>query len=115
MVSISVKTQIDSAKLARAVENDSQLWHFAASEWHRLYGPYVPFRTGTLENQVLITPGEITHTAPYAAKCYSGNFNFRKDKHPHATAKWDEAAMPTQLPKLTKTLQAYVNSGRLNI
>lgn len=115
MISISVKTQIDSAKLAGAVKNDSQLWLFAASEWHKLYQPYVPWRVGDLAQHVTLEPGQITHIAPYAKKCYEGNFNFRKDKHPLATARWDEAAIPTQLPKLTKALQAYVNSGRLKI
>ena len=115
MISVSIKTNIDTAKLERSVKKDNRFWLFAASEWHRLYQPYVPFRTGTLANQVNLSPGQITHTAPYAKKCYDGSFNFRKDKHPLACAKWDVAAMPEQLPKLTRALQTYIDAGRLKI
>lgn len=115
MITLSVKTQIDSAKLAKAVENDTDFWLFAAQTWHRLYRPYVPWRTGTLHELVTITPGQITHNAPYAARCYNGNFNFRKDRHPLATSQWDKAAMLTQHPLLVKTMQNYVDSGRLKI
>ena len=114
-MNISVKVQIDSARLAKAVKNDTMLWTFAASTWHRLYQPYVPFRTGTLANLVTITSGQITHDAPYAKRCYEGNFNFRKDKHPLATSKWDEAAQLSQFPKLIKSVQAYIDSGRVKI
>ena len=53
-----------------------KLWTYAASEWHRLYRPYVPFREGILYNQVNITGGNgqgiIEHTAPYAHYLYEG-------------------------------------------
>lgn len=115
MITLNVKTHVNSAKLAKAIENDSHFWLFAAAEWHKLYQPYVPFQTGTLAHQVTIAPGEITHNAPYAAKCYNGKFNFRKDKHPLATSHWDEAAEATQMPKLTAAMQKYIDSGRLKI
>lgn len=38
---------------------------------------------------------------------------FSKAQHPKACAKWDQAAAPTQLPKLVRELQGYVDSGRL--
>ena len=53
-----------------------KLWTYAASEWHRLYREYVPFREGVLYNQVNITGGKskgtIEHTAPYAHYIYEG-------------------------------------------
>ena len=38
---------------------------------------------------------------------------FSRQQHPKACAKWDQAAVPVQLPKLVKELQRYVDSGRL--
>lgn len=91
-------------------------WTFAATEWHRLYLPYVPMRTGMLAGQVVITPGQIEHTVPYAHYIYNGTgFNFRKDLHPLASAAWDKKAEPTQKRKLVRAMQQYVDSGRLGL
>ena len=95
--------------------NDDRFWTFAAQQWHKLYSPYVPFREGMLMNTVRITPHQIEHTVPYAARMYNGHFNFRKDQHPLASREWDKAAKPTQLPKLVRAMQAYVDSGRLRL
>lgn len=62
---------IDIQGHLRKVQSDT-LGTFAASEWHRLYMPYVPFRTGTLAQQVVIHPWMIEHTAPYAHYQYTG-------------------------------------------
>lgn len=120
-------------------------WLFAASEWHRLYRPYVPFKEGILYNQVHITSSEaegvIEHTAPYAHYMYEGKvygpnipitqggkvvayFSPIAPKHPtgasihyrgKGTRHWDQAAVPTQFPLLIKSLQAYADSGRLGL
>lgn len=57
--------------------------------------------------------GEIEYTSPYAHKMYCGNFNFRKDRHQLASSQWDKAAEPTQKPKLLRSMQDYIDSGRL--
>lgn len=96
--------------------NDEGFWTFAATQWHRLYSPYVPMRKGKLKNTVSITPGQIEHTVPYAHYQYNGtNFHFYKEKNPKASAQWDKAAEPTQKPKLISSMQAYVNQGRLKL
>lgn len=68
-VNIDVKGHMDKAQ-------GEKFWTFAASEWHRLYRQYVPFREGILYNQVNITGGNsmgvIEHTAPYAHYIYEG-------------------------------------------
>jgi hypothetical protein len=88
-------------------------WTFAANEWHRFYLDFVPMDTGMLAQNVRITPGEIEHYEPYANRIYNGAYmNFRKDKHPLASAHWDEAAKPTQLPKLYRSFNAYVRGGK---
>lgn len=120
-----------------------KLWTFAASEWHRLYRPYCPFREGALYNTVNITggggEGMIEHTVPYAhylyeGECYGPNvpisqggaivgyYSPVKPKHPTGamlhysgmgSRHWDEAARPTCLPLLQQSVQAFVDSGAL--
>lgn len=107
---------INAKKLHNRIMNDEGFWTFAATQWHRLYSPYVPMREGKLKNTVSITPGQIEHTVPYARYQYNGtNFHFYKEKNPKATAHWDKAAEATQLPKLRSTLQAYIKQGRLRL
>jgi hypothetical protein len=73
-------------------------------------------RTGMLAEAVLYSPGEIEHVVPYARRLYDGeNFRFDKTHHPKASAKWDQAAAPTQLPKLAASMQAYIDQGRLDL
>lgn len=123
---------------------DAKYWKFAASEWHRLYRRYVPFKEGILYNQVRISGGKeegvIEHTAPYAHYMYEGMvygpnypivqagvvvgyYSPKAPKHPTGrrisyrgtgTRHWDEAAQPTQGPLLIRSMQAYVDSGRVN-
>lgn len=127
---------------ADKIENDPAFWTFAASEWHRLYSPYVPLGdSGNLRDQVVIKPKEIEHTAPYAHYQYEGivygpNYpiteggrvvgyfskgpkrptgKMLKYRSPKASAKWDQVAAATQLPNLVSSLQAYIDSGRIKL
>lgn len=107
---------VDVHGITSRVDNDRAFWTYAATTWNKLYDPYVPMDEGVLKNTVVIRPKEITHTVPYARYQYYGtNFNFRRDKHPKASAKWDQAAAPTQLPRLASSLQQYIDSGRLKL
>ena len=63
---------INARGMAARLQNDSAFWTFAATEWHRLYSPYVPFESGTLRDSVTIAPKTITHNAPYAHYQYTG-------------------------------------------
>lgn len=135
--------KIDAHGMADKLENDSAFWTYAASEWHRLYAPYVPFESGALRDSVTIAPKTITHNAPYAHYQYTGevygpNYPITQNgvrvgyysppnrpkqrtggklkyKNPKAAAKWDQVAAPTQTPKLVSSLQAYIDSGRLKL
>ena len=134
---------IDARGMAAKLQNDSAFWTFAASEWHRLYSPYVPFESGTLRDSVTIAPKTITHNAPYAHYQYTGEVygpnypitqngvrvgyystpnrpkhktgGYLKYKNPKAAAKWDQVAAGTQKSKLASSLQAYIDSGRLKL
>lgn len=106
---------IDANRISSKISEDRKFWTYAATQWHRLYTPYVPMDTGMLADTVVITPGQIEHTVPYARYQYNGKrHNFRKDLHPKASAKWDKKAQATQMPKLVSTLQAYINRGGIN-
>lgn len=115
-IRVGVDVKIDSAAYGNKIMRDQTFWKFAATEWHRLYTPYVPRGdSGNLTDSVSITPGQIEHTQPYARYQYYGEgFHFRRDLHPMASAKWDQKAEAIQGPKLISTLQAYVNAGRIN-
>lgn len=116
-VSITVgNVNIDVRRMTNKALNDPAFWTYAATQWHKLYAPYVPRDTGNLERTVIIRPKEIEHTSPYAHYQYNGTgFHFRKDEHPRASAKWDQAAAPTQAERLASTLQQYIDSGRLKL
>ena len=142
-----MKIMVELSKLdfhghGEKIMNDNAFWTFAASEWHRLYSPYVPSGdSGNLCNQVVIRPKEIEHTAPYAHYQYEGivygpNYPITEGgrvvgfyskapkrptgksltyRNPKASAKWDQAAAGTQLPKLVDSLQSYIDSGRIKL
>lgn len=141
MLSVTVsEIKIDIPKHLQTVRSDP-FWTFAASEWHRLYAPFVPMDTGQLLRQVNIVPGQITHTAPYARYIYHGeiygpNYPIRQGgrvvgyysprgrrkhptgrrmrfRNPQASARWDKAAEPTQRGKLIAAMQGYADR-RLN-
>lgn len=113
-ISLKVESDINIPARMKAIR-DPKLWKFAASEWHRLCDPYVPMRTGVLKDTVDIRPNEIVYRAPYARYQYEGNFNHRKDLHPKASRQWDKAAMPTEAPKLIRSMQRYIDSGRVKL
>lgn len=108
--------EINVPKIAASVEDDA-FGLFAAETWYKLYRDYVPNREGTLYDSASerIRPWEIEHNTPYAAAVYAKNKNYRKDKAPRATAHWSEAAEPVELPKLIRSMQNYIDQGRLKI
>lgn len=56
--------------------------------------PYVPFLEGPLSQTVEISPNEIRYIQPYARYQYFGvMFNHTLDKHPQATALWDQVML----------------------
>ena len=56
--------------------------------------PYVPFRTGALSKDIVISSDGITYNQPYAEKNYFGvDIPHNLTIHPLATALWDEAMM----------------------
>ena len=115
-MNVEVVSNVDTERLTRNVEGNKAFWTFSANEWHRLIESYTPMRTGNLYRNVTISPGEIKYNAPYSVRVYYGDhMRFRKDLHPKATARWDEAARPEQEDKLIASMQGYIDSGRLDL
>lgn len=145
---MKIKVDIDASgvngrKLTHRINNDEGLWTFAATEWHRLYKKYVPFKSGALRDTVVIRPKEIEHTVPYAHYQYegvvyspsfpitengitTGFFSKRNtakkktDRHltyksALASKEWDKKAASTQKTALIEAVQGYIDSGRLKL
>lgn len=115
-VDFEIEVDVNIPKIL-ACTDDPQFGLFTAETWYKLYRDYVPNREGTLYDSASerIRPWEIEHNTPYAAAVYAKNKNYRKDKAPKATAHWSEAAEPVELPKLIKSMQNYIDQGRLKI
>ena len=109
---LTAEVRIDAQGLVQKLRSD-ELWLHAAQQWHRLYAPYVPRDTGRLYEDVLFSPGQIEHRAPYAAHVYGGSFPASSGGA--ASRAWDRAAEPTQKPKLVAAMQAYVDAGGLKL
>lgn len=108
---IKFKCDINPTKIVAKITDSKKLWKTAHAEWWRLISPYTPFQTGNLMSKVSINSERIKYKSPYAHHAYMGeNLDFRKDKHPLASARWSEAATPSQLPKLAETLRNYIRS-----
>ena len=113
-VDFEIEVNVNILKILASVD-DPQFGLFTADTWYKLYRDYVPHDTGTLYDTVKMSPFEIDHIAPYSVPVYENNRNYRKDKAPKATAHWSESAEPIELPKLIRSMQNYIDQGRLKI
>lgn len=113
-IDFEIEVDVNIPKVLASVD-DPQFGLFAAEEWYKLYRDYVPHDSGTLYETIRLNPWEIDHIAPYSVPVYENNRNYRRDKAPKATAHWNEAAEPVEKPKLVKSLQNYIDQGRLKI
>ena len=104
-----VVKNIDKKAILNAVQLDDEFGMYAANSWRKLVEPYVPYNTGRLCNDVTIKPFAVQYNAPYASEVYESNMNFRKDKHPLATAHWNEVASPAVMDYFVRDLQSYID------
>lgn len=130
---VTVVDNVNIAKYSDKLENDKGLWTFAANTWYKLLEPYTPMDTGKLFGSVLISdsptkiirglngevtvtiePKQIHYVMEYAPAVYKGDhMNFQKIHHKWACARWDKVAMPTQGPKLVRSLEKYIKAKGL--
>jgi hypothetical protein len=76
---------------------------------------FVPFESGVLEKSAMgsskIGSGLVVYNTPYAKSQYYGKFDHTKNKHPHATRLWFEAAKAETLEKWIRIAQEAI-TGR---
>lgn len=114
MAGIEIIDRVDITKYSDRLENDKGLWTFAANTWYKLMEPYTPMDTGTLFKSVLIEPKQIHYVMEYAPAVYKGDhMHFQKTHHMLACARWDQAAKPTQGPKLVRAIENYITAKGL--
>ena len=98
---------IDTEKIKGLFDNEAMT--FVHSTYHKLMYDYIPFDTGTLADSVDITPEYVHFKQPYAKKQYTGdNFNFSKEKHPLACARWDKQALTARREQFEKSIQNHM-------
>ena len=93
------------------IDQDATL--FLANEAYRLMDKFVPMETGQLAGNVDLeakgNKATIRYRSPYAHRLFYGEgFNFSKEKHTHATARWDKAMLAVHREALVKAIQAYI-------
>lgn len=103
---------------------------FFLMEWYRKMFPYIPFVTGMLASttdiEKLFSPKEAMETglenidqnihfkAPYASNMYYGDgFNFTKDQHPWAQARWAQVAAELHGQELVDSLKEFIRRESL--
>ena len=108
--------------------------NFFLCTWYRYMFPYIPFRTGLMASLIdipedtknfNISPDTalqmglaaikadpenvIRFKAPYAERQYNGeNFNFARDLHPLAQARWAQVAAELHGEQIVKEYAGYV-------
>lgn len=66
----------------------------------KIVNPWVPMLEGPLSQNLVITPQYVRYLQPYANYQYWGTeFNHTIEKHPLASAMWDQVAMETEMEK----------------
>lgn len=110
-----VVKNIDKNEIMKMVKGNKELGQYAAEAWQKRVEPYIPYRTGRLCKDVTISPYKITYNAPYAGKVYNDlKTNFNKEKHPLATARWNEVAAPVIMQYFIQDLQEFVDRINFN-
>lgn len=82
----------DFGAVERAFKNPKSRT-FAHERLYAYCDKYTPCRSGHLSEDVVRNEYGVHYKAPYSVYVYFGNFNFRKDRHPDATGKWDRVML----------------------
>ena len=111
---ITVKCHFEKVplKIKRICSNRS-VGLFVASTCERHMNPYVPMDTGMLSQNTIVEPFKVTYNQEYAKRCFYGwDLNFRKEKHPLATSRWDKATESAKGNVIAKEISTYISKGR---
>lgn len=70
--------------------------------------PYVPYISGNLAHDIVISPDGIEYSAEYAEKVYNGRWEHSKQVHPLASSQWDKVMLEDHEEELNAKLDAIV-------
>ena len=108
-VTVSVPLQ---KKLAGCLDDRTKI--FANNTFFRYMFPYTPYVTGTMSEDVDIDKDGIHYNSIYANRNYYGDgFNFSKEKHPLAQAKWGEIAGKLHGAAIARETENYIKTYKL--
>lgn len=93
MIDFKVKSNLSGASSkVKKISSNKSLGLFLANMAADGMNQYVPMDTGSLAGSAVASPFKITYSAPYAVYVYNGQGkNFSKERHPKATAEWNNA------------------------
>jgi hypothetical protein len=102
-----------SALISKFERRTDDAQRFLDNEVLRQSRPFVPFLQGTLANTALVEePGKIVYVQPYARRLYYGvGFNFTKQHHPRAGAKWTDRAKASFLNDWKRGVEKILKGG----
>lgn len=93
-MNVSVRIFNPTQTMRRICDND-RTRIFLAETCARYMDKFVPMDKGKLSKDYTCDPGKVIYSTVYARRQFYGtNFNFSRDMHPNATARWDKAVSP---------------------
>lgn len=122
---VTVQGYLDD-KLKKAVSPEAKI--HLLTEWYKNMQKYIPFVTGVLMSGMRISETPLTEAeaaeimqregiredgihfaAEYAGRLYYGDgFNFTKDQHPLAQARWGDVAWELDGEKIMNDFKQYI-------
>lgn len=107
-MAFSVKININKGAVKR-ITGDRRVGIFTAESFAKHANPFVPMYTGALSQNYKTEPYKVTYTAPYARKMFYGTgFNFSKESHQLATARWDKATKTAKGNVIAKEVEEFI-------
>ena len=110
-MSVKIKINIPLDIIEEKVHND-KVGLLMATTCAKAMFDFVPAKTETLANTTTIEPWKVTYEQEYAWYMYHGShLNFRKEKHPNATAYWDRATQTAKGAQIAQEMTRYIKNG----
>lgn len=107
---VSVKLHLENKdKIASRFCKNDNIGLFTAETCARYMDKFIPMDSGMLAQNYTTKPYEVSYNSVYAHKIFFGEgFNFSKEKHPLATARWDRACSSANINAIAKEVSEYI-------
>lgn len=96
MASVEVKVDINDQHIKDMIDDlaDDRTLFEIHNLLYKMCDPYVPFLEGPLSQTAEVSAEGVLYAVPYARYQYYGDdFHHTTERHPLASARWDEAMM----------------------